>query len=275
MKPKETLIEEAVRSSKMPRARRLIIALALIALALALVALYFFWVSYSGQKSQADAGTNLAEQVRAACLDPTRVTDELEDLCDDAEEVVKSAPAPAGPQGEVGPPGPPPSDSQVASAVALYCEGGRCDGRSVTPSQVAEAVAAYCNARGECRGPGGEDGSDGQDGATGDRGEPGPPPTAEQISSAVSTYCSAQPGGSCQGPTGPAGPQGGPGVVNITQVGCNPGEGKFVRRIIPTYDAGSRSITITCETAEDQSGILEPPPTGEPSATPPAGGNNG
>jgi hypothetical protein len=122
-----------------------------------------------------------------------------------------------GPQGERGPAGPAPSDVQVQTAVARYCDINGCagpTGPAPTSLQVAAAVAAYCDDRGACRGAAGTDGADGPPGAS-ITGPQGPGPTGDQIAAAVEAYCTARDG--CRGPAGVdgedgvAGPQGDPG----------------------------------------------------------------
>ncbi|GAB2762158.1 hypothetical protein [Nocardioides pakistanensis] len=157
-------------------------------------------------RANADAAAALAEQVRRLGERPVA----------EPTEVVEPVPGPRGPRGEQGEPGRAPSTAEIRSALAAYCAGGRCDGRSPTTAQVRTAVLTYCDARGQCRGPAGEDGADGQPGAAGADGRDGmdaPPPTQEQVDAAVVSYCNAN--GGCRGPQGPRGEQGPAGVSAV------------------------------------------------------------
>lgn len=195
-----------------------------------------------------EAARRLAEQVERLGGNPVVEPDDL--------PPVVGEPGPAGESGEPGPqgePGPAPSQADVATAVALYCSGGTCDGADATPSQVASAVAAYCNNRGECAGPAGDngtpgadgsngsDGSDGSDGADGNTGPPGPQgpqgpgPTPEQIAAAVSDYCAD---GRCRGPEGPRGQTG----VGIAQLAC---DSVTPLELTVTYTDGTQQ-TLSC-----------------------------
>lgn len=136
-----------------------------------------------------------------------------------------------------------PGAADVALAVGAYCAGGRCDGKSPTVAQVAYAVSSFCNANGKCAGPKGDtgasgpsgsngadgskgdtgpSGSNGADGSKGDTGPQGPKgdkgdkgdtgdsPSADQILSAVSTYCAENP--CAKGDKGDKGDPGEPGA---------------------------------------------------------------
>lgn len=223
MKSTEDIVQEAVHEGRSPHARQALIMLGVLSVILATVAAFFGYEAYSQNRDQAEAGTNLAQQVQDACDAPGTPPKDLSPLCKQADKVVEDGqqvgipgpkgdrgePGPAGPQGNPGQPGPPPSDAQVAQAVRLYCSGGRCVGPGVSQAEVATAVARYCDARGECRGPEGQQGSEGSTGATGPQG---PPPTDTQVASAVAAYCSTRDGcRGAQGQPGPAGQDGKPG----------------------------------------------------------------
>jgi hypothetical protein len=238
---KAHIVQEATRDSKRLKGRRLVLSLFIICMVLLLLTAFLAYkLLYKPTQQQAQAGTDLATQVQAACDDPKQNTATLHNLCNDADEVVDSTPGTVkgekGDPGTPGEPGPPPSDAQVANAVALYCATrSSCTGpkgNNATQAQVAEAVASYCNSNGECRGPAGAAGSAGQDGATGDqgeRGEQGPGPSDAQVASAVAAYCSTR--DNCQGPKGDTGAQGDPGPAG--QAG-QPGD---------TVDGGSCEFT--------------------------------
>lgn len=97
-----------------------------------------------------------------------------------------------GPTGRQGLRGPGPTDAQVAAAVERYCNTHVC-GRPPTVEQVVAGLR-QCSAGGGCRG---------QDGAP---GKDAPPPTDQQIASAVEDYCGKR--GGCAGPMGMPGPAG-------------------------------------------------------------------
>lgn len=116
-----------------------------------------------------------------------------------------------------------PSAADVSFAVQLYCADGRCNGKEPTISQVAAAVATYCDNRGQCRGKQGEKGEDGETIV-------GPPPSAESVLAAVTTYCDSHDG--CRGPKGDSGTNGTNGTdgrngVDVVKVECNSDQ-KFV-----------------------------------------------
>ena len=246
----EEIKHEAAAEGRDPKTRHLLLALSTLAAISAIVAVWAGWSAWHSAHQDAQAGADLAAQVQAACDDNIPDTPQITRLCAQAKDVTEQV-GPAGPQGDQGlpgPQGPPPSDAQVANAVALYCSSGRCEGpagRSVTEAEVAQAVAIYCNNRGECRGPAGSDGTDGATGATGPQG---PPPSDEQVLSAVQTYCSNH--NDCQGPTGPAGPEGPKGETGVVDVkdNCDPApDGDYISNVNSTYDADTKTITITCD----------------------------
>lgn len=211
------------------------------------------WLIYDAVKGQAERGTNLAQQVKDACSDPTIDTHDLGALCRTADDVVEQTPTiiegtkgDKGDQGNPGKPGPPPSNLAVAGAVARFCSGGACDGKdgkNATAAQVAQAVARFCTSRGDCVGP---PGADGADGTNGTNGSDGPPPTDAQVQAAVNSYCS-QESNPCQGPKGDPGdpaPADG-GAVDIKFANCT-GPIKDLDQSTAQYDADTRVITITC-----------------------------
>jgi len=211
MTGKQEIVEDAVNNSRLHHKRRWIWIPAVLGFAL-LVGSGFLWFdAYRTNATQAERGTSLAQQVKEACADTSKYTEDLRDLCGAADDVVdKASPnvlkGDPGQQGEQGKPGPGPSPAQVRAAVASYCADGNCDGedgQDASPAQVAKAVAAYCNAQGECRGPSVADGSAGSDGATGPQG---PPPTASQVAAAVEEYCRDRDG--CRGRSGSDGKDG-------------------------------------------------------------------
>jgi hypothetical protein len=198
--------------------------------------------------------------------DPTcdvPVAPPAEDIVDEGEVGPVGPMGPPGDQGPVGPQGPAPSFTQVQNAVDLYCSTGRCDGKRPSASQVANAVALYCDDRGECRGPKGDtgdtgepgtDGTDGLDGTDGEVGPRGPGPTAEQISTAVATYCANQPGGSCEGPPGDQGPKGETGEPGTDGLDAVPFTFTFT---IPPNGVGGTQTTYTCVvTIENQNNVV-------------------
>ncbi|MGN6413777.1 hypothetical protein [Flexivirga sp.] len=127
--------------------------------------------------------------------------------------------------------GPGPTTAQVRQAVTDYCDAhGDCKG-GPTKAQVAAAVLTYCKAD-KCVGPAGPTGEPGEDatGEPGPSGAPGRAPTADEISDAVTAYCST---GVCRGATGPTGPAGAAGkdgsngtdgkdAPHFTKIECSP-----------------------------------------------------
>ena len=235
---RDQIVTEAVASSTNPKKRHLIIGIGVM-FVLSLIAVAFGAVYvYKSLERSAVEGADLAQQVQAACNDNISNTDDLADLCDQADTVVENAPSAVvqgtpgadgedgedgrdGQDGDDGEPGLPPTDVQIEAAVIRYCEEGLCngeDGQSATASDVEAAVALYCNANGECRGPGGSDGSTGSTGATGAQG---PPASAEQIAAAVVNYCGTR--NECRGPVGPTGNTGsaGPPGRGIASIACS------------------------------------------------------
>jgi hypothetical protein len=198
-------------------------------------------------ESNADAAAVLADQVRKLGERPLITPDDL-------PEVI---PGPPGQRGPMGPVGPGPSAAEIQSAVAVYCQSGRCDGRDPTTGQVAAAVAAYCDRRGECRGPRGapgQDGQDGEDGAPGADGRDGadgadaPPPTQAQVDAAVARYCDAN--GGCRGPKGDRGEPGDDGTDAVPftfrfTVQVNP-----VQQQTYTCTVTAPDQTVTCSSDE-------------------------
>lgn len=242
MTAKEELIEDSV-NVKSPKDRRLLLVIALASASLFILCGIAAYLAYTAISDQAAKGKTLADQVREACADPRLNTEEMQDICKQAEEVA-SEPIPSNPlQGAKGDPGPPPSDAQVARAVASYCISHTCrgaSGQNATQAQVRNAIAMYCNARGECIGPEGTAGKNGQDGQNGKDGAQGPPPSAQQVADAVKEYCSTR--NECQGP---AGANGAPGR-GIQTVACTQGSASFTI----TYTDG------TTETVECPGGLL-------------------
>jgi hypothetical protein len=201
-------------------------------------------------ESNADAAAVLADQVRELGERPVVQPTSLPQV----------VPGPPGERGPSGPPGPGPSAAEVQSAVAVYCQSGRCDGNDPTTSQVAAVVAAYCDRRGECRGPAGapgQDGADGRDGVDGEDGTDGtdgqdgadaPPPTQAQVDAAVARYCDAN--GGCRGPKGDRGQPGDDGADAVPftfrfTVQVNP-----VQQQTYTCTVTAPDQTVTCSSDE-------------------------
>lgn len=257
---RDRIVAEAVSSSKDRGGRRLMFILAVLLLMFATYTVWSFqqFADNKNKKidtsqAQAQDGRNLAKQVQEACQSSKVDTSDLGNLCNKAQDVIESVPGPAGepgPKGLQGESGPPPSASQVSRAVAAYCAGGRCTGKSATIAQVSAAVASYCNANGQCRGPSGTDGAAGQAGAKGDTGatgDPGPPPSDEQIASAVTAYCAGH--NDC---TPDAIPPDGVVTEGTCELFFTPVEGQPVGKVsgtitlTVTQGTTTRQITIDC-----------------------------
>lgn len=195
-----------------------------------------------GEKAQAEVEKrDLAAEVKKACDAGGETAKKLtqQGLCKKATEIIKEPIE--GPEGKQGPP---PTDEQVQRAVNAYCADGRCNGKSPSPSQVAMAVASYCNARGQCTPPKPKDGTDGEDGQNA---------TAAQVASAVASFCTqeSQP---CKGDDGADGRQGerglqglqgerGPGCTPEIN-GCQGPAGRGISVSVSDIEGGKR-ITIT------------------------------
>ena len=244
------IAEEAVKAAPTStRGRFIILLCVIIAIAFALVAITAIVVAYSAKKQEANAGKDLANQVQKVCTDRKVAAKfpNIKNLCSNANKVAQGQSIP-GPPGPTGPAGPTPSELAIESAVNLYCTsiGGCIRGPSST--QVAAAVATYCNDRGECRGeqgkPGkdGTNGIDGINGSQGPQGVQGPPPSSDQIADAVTAYC-GQPTLPCKGDKGD---KGDPGVVAVDSTNCQPQGGQVISGVTATYDSDTRKILLTC-----------------------------
>lgn len=256
MSRRSDFIAESVKDAPVAKTnRRLLYGLVVLFVISVMTAAFFAWVAYSLQRDKADAGQTLAEQVKRACADESTETEDLGTICSNANKVAEGEPIPGpkGDTGDTGPQGPGPTPFEVSQAVANYCNTIGCS-HGPTASQVASAVSTYCNDKGECRGPVGSKGDTGAQGATGATGAQGPPPTDAQIQQAVNAYCDANNG--CRGPQGAdgqQGPQGEPGVVDVvTDSSCDQVSGQVIDSVQATYNAGSKTITLTCT----QTGLL-------------------
>lgn len=195
-----------------PPRRRLIVAAAMIVLGLVGGiggSMFYMW-------TRADQATTMAEDLCAQVegLGRTCVEDPAE---------LQGAEGPPGPQGDTGPG---PTDAQVYDAVSSYLSNNpvTSEGPSSaeiavvvanylrdfppgpTPEQVSAAVVSYLTANPPAEGEPGADGADGADGATGPpgpagpegaQGETGPPPSPEDVASAVQAWMEANPFPDC------------------------------------------------------------------------------
>lgn len=106
------------------------------------------------------------------------------------------------------------------------------------------------------QGPPGRDGRDGTDGKDGTDGAPGPPgKNGRDGKNGINGKDGANgldgkegpPGkdgtNGTDGKDGPPGPEGPSGVVQVTTIGC---EGPVIHSIVASYDAESKTVTITC-----------------------------
>lgn len=297
----DEIVEASVLDSKATGSRRTLLIIAVVAAFLLLAAGAASTYAYIAIRGSAQEGVNLAQQIRAACAEPGIKTDDIQDLCDEADNVVESAPevvqgAPgptgspgspgpsglpgqSGEPGEPGEPGPPPSNAQVSRAVALYCSGGQCDGDDATITQVRAAVALYCDNRGQCRGPqgatgaAGEDGQDGSPGVPGETGAPGavgqrgPGPTDSQVEQAVNQYCSTR--NNCRGPQGETGAPGAPGEPGAPGLQGPPGDpgaqgpaGRGIASIACASEDADEVFTITYTDGTVETVACQPAPEG-------------
>jgi len=216
----------------------------------------------SAQAPVISKANELAVPIAQACADPSKKT-QLQKLgisCAQASAVATATPSvlpgvegPAGQtgaqgsKGETGPAGPGLSDTQAQNAVNSFCSVHGCAPK-LTPNEVAQALSLYCNANGQCRGPVGPTGSSGVNGtngtngqnATGVQGEPGvngsdaPPPSQEQVTNGVNTFCNANPA-QCQGPKGDTG-----------AAGADPTDLEWVFTVPGALGVGNTTYDVLC-----------------------------
>lgn len=169
----EHIVSEAVaRSRRAGGHPRLIVVLVALGILGLLVGVAGFTYGYNEQKSQADAGHNLAIAIDRLCSDPTSIkTPEGQRVCAQAADVAKGDTGKAGNDGPQGPPGPqgiqgvtgaqgPEGPQGVPGNVGKAGEPGK-EGPSGAPGQ--DGVA----------GKNGTDGNDGKAGPPGPQGDPG------------------------------------------------------------------------------------------------------
>jgi hypothetical protein len=173
---RHAIVNQAVAGRADRRLRRILLACA-IGLILSLIAAGIATAYALDQRQKAaQAGVDLAKRVMDACEDPETITsNDLEPLCQQADDVVDNTPAsllpgPTGPQGPQGPPGPqgpqgfigprgPPGD----------------DGRNGTDGRNGATGASGTDGRDGNPGPQGPPGPQGATGPQGPPGQDGPP----------------------------------------------------------------------------------------------------
>lgn len=159
---------------KDPKTRRILILGGILILILLMLSGLLFWAYLGEKQRQADAGVDLADQVRAACEDHTLNTQDLKAICEQAKDVqqtVTQGPrgipglqgaqgpmGPVGPQGPVGPRGPK-GDKGNHGAVGNPGSEGATGATGPQGSQ----------------GPQGPQGPEGPKGEQGPKGDPGAP----------------------------------------------------------------------------------------------------
>lgn len=168
-----------------PRARRTNVAILVVLLLLVGWIAVDRWLTGQRAQNAEESARTLAEQVTEACEDPARVArNDLGYLCERADEVAADpAEAAQGPTGSPGPRGPGPTVAQIESAVSTVLD----EQPDLTRDQITSEVTAHLTANPP---PPGEDGR---------------PPTSDEISTAVSAYCSS---GACTGEPGETGDRG-------------------------------------------------------------------
>jgi hypothetical protein len=180
MTRREEIKQHAAASARDPRSRRLILLLGILTAIGFLTSVVFGWLAYDDANDEAEAGQDLAGQVRIACEDEAIDTDDLQQLCENAVQVERGEPGPIGPQGTEGPPGltGPEGPAGPAGPVGPPGPRGPSGPKGDTGNQGTEGDAGAAGAEGE-------PGATGPEGPAGPPGPPGP-----------------------QGNQGPAGPQG-------------------------------------------------------------------
>lgn len=114
MKDSESdIVRDAVEDSRDVKTRRLIVILSILAILGFLVAAVTIWIAWAEKQDQVDAGRNLAAEVRAACEDERKDTEDLKQICSQAKKVeektaegIQGPPGIPGLQGPEGPQGP-------------------------------------------------------------------------------------------------------------------------------------------------------------------------
>lgn len=193
----------------------------------------------SASDARQEAIEVLSEDVRAL-RDQVQATGE-EPVAPDPEERVEELPdptlvGPIGPRGPEGPAGRPPTVEEIRAAVNVVLAGNP----SLTRPQIVAAVTTYLQANPPPAGPAGEPGAEGPEGR---------PPTADEVSVAVATFCAE---GACQGPEGPAGGQG-----PVGPAGPGPTDAQ-IEAAINTFCGNDGS----CEGAPGATGPTGPPGPG-------------
>lgn len=203
------------RSDRLDKVWRIVLFLVV---AVILLGGYVLWDAARSSNRQTQG---LAQQVAAACADPTRKA-ELADLCQRAENIVADGEAVPGPKGEPGPPG--------------------ANGR--------DGVDGVDGAPGAAGAPGrnGRDGGDGPPGLNGENGAQGAP------GASGANGADGEPG--IPGPEGPAGPPGPAGQDGKDGTDGEDGRGvQSVECVDDDTDAGSHwVITYTDGTTQDSEG---------------------
>lgn len=202
------MAQEPIKKAKDGKTRKLFWGF--IVLWLVLVTFLISWLAIA-YISQRDQTLSFAEEIQKQC-DQENLSG---GLCGDAEKVVKNdgevqtiigAQGPKGDKGDTGTQGPKGDTGSPGP------KGDKGD----TGQNGSEGAAGTPGSVGS-QGPQGIPGEQGEPGATGPQGEPGP--------------------------MGPQGEQGPSGLVSIQTVGC---DGPVISSITSSYDAESRTITISC-----------------------------
>ena len=162
-------------------------------------------VTAQGQRidSQGTRISGLEQQRNAANEQARTLADQVRRL--GGVPVVSPPPQPTparsgaqGRTGATGTPGRPPTQAEVSAAVAAYLRANPPPrGRAPTMAEIITAVSGYLTQNPPPAGPAGAKGDEGDPGETGatgpqgDRGEQGPPPTDEQVRTAVAAFFAA------------------------------------------------------------------------------------
>lgn len=214
------LVTESTKKAKDGNTRKLLLLLAVLWLAFVT---YLILDYRADAVKQQEATLTYAKTIQQLCDDDVIHGKK----CGDAEEVVEKDGdvtggliGPQGPKGDTGEPG------------ATGSQGPKGDTGSPGPS--------------------GKNGQDGQNGTPGDDGSPGsnglPGSPGPQGPQGIQGEPGRDGTDGSPGPAGPQGPPGPTGVVAIQTIGC---DGPVISYITSSYNAETRTITISCIQGED------------------------
>lgn len=238
--------EEVLRDLRSRRLHRVAIWTVVICMLLGLgVLIYYVWLqgqvvgklstALEAQRAQTIACSKVQNHVDPDCRRP---------IAPPAQKIIEGEKGPIGPVGPQGPQG-------VQGPPGLPGQQG------------AQGLQGPRGTQGP-QGPQGEPGTPGPKGEAGEKGEPGPvgpmgpigPEGPQGEKGDTGTAGPAGPPGP-EGPKGDVGPQGPQGPTGVVQVGMDPScqqrEGYYISSVRLAYNKDTRTITVLCTQAEDQS----------------------